>query len=259
MAFLQLQFHSDALMVQVSVNVILPERASTMIGMDAKGESTFKTLYLLHGLSDDHSIWMRRTAIERYASEYNIAVVMPAVGRSWYTDTVGGEKYLTFVTEELPDKCRSFFKGMSERPEDNIIAGLSMGGYGAIKSALTHPDRFGMCASLSGSLDITALERIGLLPEWRCIFDHNMQSPKELAGTEHDLFYLADKQKEQGMPFPKTFIWCGTDDWLLDSNNRFSAHLNALGVAHEYRTSEGNHSWKWWDMHIQSALAYLLG
>ena len=259
MAFIQLQFHSDALMVQVSVNVVLPERATTMIGMEANGESTFKTLYLFHGLSDDHSIWMRRTSIERYASEYNIAVVMPAVGRSWYTDTVGGEKYLTFVTEELPTKCRSFFRGMSEKPEDNIVAGLSMGGYGAIKSALTRPDRFGMCASLSGALDIAALGGMNLLPEWRCIFDHNLQSTAELAGTEHDLFYLADQLKEQGKPFPKTFIWCGTGDWLLDSNVRFSAHLNALGVAHEYRTSEGNHSWKYWDMHIQSALAYLLG
>lgn len=259
MAFLQLQFYSDALMVQVSVNVILPERANTMIGMEAKGESTFKTLYLLHGLSDDHSTWMRRTSIERYASEYNIAVVMPAVGRSWYTDTVGGERYLTFVSKELPDKCRSFFKGMSERPEDTIVAGLSMGGYGALKCALTCPDRFGMCASLSGSLDITALERIGLMSEWRCIFDHNMQSPAELAGTEHDLLCLADRMAEQGTPFPKTFIWCGTDDWLLDSNNRFSAHLTSLGVDHKYETSEGNHSWKYWDMHIQSALAYLLG
>ncbi len=259
MAFIQLQFHSDALMVQVSVNVILPERATTMIGMDASGEETFKTLYLFHGLSDDHSIWMRRTSIERYASEYNIAVVMPAVGRSWYTDTVGGEKYLTFVTEELPNKCCSFFKGMSDKPENTIVAGLSMGGYGAIKCALTRPDRFGMCASLSGSLDIAALERAGLLQEWRCIFDHNMQSPAELAGTEHDLFCLADRLKEQGKRFPKTFIWCGTEDWLLDSNNRFSEHLDALGVEHEYQTSEGNHSWKYWDMHIQSALAYLLG
>ena len=259
MAFIQLQYHSDALMVQVTVNVILPEKASTMIGMEANGEGTFKTMYLFHGLSDDHSIWMRRTSIERYASEYNIAVVMPAVGRSWYTDTVGGEKYFTFVTKELPDKCRSFFKGMSEKPEDNIVAGLSMGGYGAVKSALSCPERFGMCASLSGSLDICALERAGLLPEWRCIFDHGMQSPAELKGTQHDLFYLADELANQGNAFPKTFIWCGTDDWLLDSNNRFSAHLDALGADHKYVTSEGNHSWKYWDMHIQSALEYLIG
>ena len=259
MAFFQMQFHSDALMMQVTVNVILPERATTMIGMDANGTDTFKTLYLFHGLSDDHSIWLRRTSIERYASEYNIAVVMPSVGRSWYTDTVGGEKYFTFVSEELPNKCRGFFKGMSEEPEDNIVAGLSMGGYGALKVALTRPDRFGLCASLSGSLDIAALERSGLLPEWRCIFDHDMQSPAELKGTQHDLFYLADKLAKQGTPFPKTFIWCGTDDWLLDSNERFSAHLNTLGAEHKFAVSEGDHSWKWWDMHIQSALKYLIG
>ncbi len=259
MAFLQMQYHSDALKVQVSVNVILPEHADTMIGMDAKGESTYKTLYLFHGLSDDHSIWMRRTSIERYASEYNIAVVMPAVGRSWYTDTVGGENYFTFVTKELPDKCRGFFRGMSDKPEDNLVAGLSMGGYGAVKAALCCPERFGACASLSGSMDISLLRRMGLVPEWRCIFDHNLQSTEELAGTEHDLFYLATRAKEQGITFPKMFIWCGTEDGLLDSNDRFSAHLHALGIAHEYRTSEGNHSCKWWDLHIQSALAYLLG
>lgn len=259
MAFFQMQYHSDALMMQVTVNVILPERATTMIGMEANGQDSFKTLYLLHGLSDDHSIWMRRTSIERYASEYNIAVVMPSVGRSWYTDTVRKEKYFTFVSEELPLKCRSFFKGMSERPEDNIVAGLSMGGYGALKCALSRPDRFGMCASLSGALDITQIIDPGLLPEWRCIFDLNMQSARELAGTRHDLLALASQLHEKGIAFPKIFIWCGEDDFLLQHNQSFTAHLTSLGVAHEYRTSEGNHGWKWWDMHIQSALEYLIG
>lgn len=259
MAYFQMQYHSDALMMQVSVNVILPERATTMIGMAANGEDSFKTLYLFHGLSDDHSIWMRRSSIERYASEYNIAVVMPSVGRSWYTDKVSGEKYFTFVTQELPDKCRSFFKGMSERPEDNLVAGLSMGGYGAVKAALTRPDRFGLCASLSGALDIVQIKDPGLLPEWRCIFDPNMQSADELAGTEHDLLALATRLHEQGIAFPKMFIWCGKDDFLLQHNQSFSAHLSALGVDHKYVVSEGNHDWIWWDMHIQSALSYLLG
>ena len=259
MAFFQMQYHSDALMVQVTVNVILPERATTMIGMQANGSETFKTLYLLHGLSDDHSIWLRRTSIERYASEYNIAVVMPAVGRSWYTDKVSGEKYFTFVSQELPDKCRGFFKGMSERPEDNVVAGLSMGGYGALKIALSRPDRFGMCASLSGALDIVQIRDPGLLPEWRGIFDYNLQSSDQLAGTKHDLLYLASRLHEQGIAFPKMFIWCGEDDFLLQQNHKFTAHLTALGVDHKYVISEGNHGWQWWDMHIQSALRYLIG
>ena len=130
MAFFEMKYHSDALKIGVSVNVILPEKAKTLIGMTANGASatTYKTLYLLHGLSDDHSIWMRRTSIERYASDYGIAVVMPSVGRSWYTDTPSGAKYLTFVTEELPRVCQSYFRGMSDKREDNMVAGLSMGG-----------------------------------------------------------------------------------------------------------------------------------
>ena len=69
MAFLQMNYHSDALKMGVSVNVILPEKAKTMIGMAANGGNTYRTLYLLHGLSDDQTIWMRRTSIERYAAE----------------------------------------------------------------------------------------------------------------------------------------------------------------------------------------------
>ena len=90
MAFFEMRYHSDALKQGVSVNVIIPESAKTLIGMQASGEGSYKTLYLLHGLSDDHTIWMRRTSIERYAAEHGIAVVMPAVTRSWYTDTAYG-------------------------------------------------------------------------------------------------------------------------------------------------------------------------
>ena len=110
-----MKYHSDALRIGVSVNVILPEQAKTAIGIDSKAENTYKTLYLLHGLSDDHSIWMRRTSIERYATECGIAVVMPAVTRSWYTDTADNAAYFTFVAEELPRVCRGFFRGISEQ------------------------------------------------------------------------------------------------------------------------------------------------
>ena len=100
MAFLELHVHSDILKRGITVNVILPERAKSMIGMDANGTGTYKTLHLLHGLSDDHSIWMRRTSIERYAAQHNLAVVMPDVGRSWYTDTASGERYDCFAVHD---------------------------------------------------------------------------------------------------------------------------------------------------------------
>ena len=261
MAFIELHYHSDALKKAVAVNVILPERAKTLIGMDTEANDTtcYQTLYLLHGLSDDHTIWMRRTSIERYAADRGIAVVMPSVDRSWYTDTAYGSLYFKFITEELPRVCRGYFKGMSDRREDNFIAGLSMGGYGALKAAMTYPELYGGCASLSGAVDVAGRTfRANELDEWRSIFGFDLEKAEDLCGTQHDLFALADRLTKSEAARPSVFLWCGEGDRLLESNRRFDAHLNALGIDHTYRESEGNHAWIWWDLHIQAALDCLL-
>lgn len=258
MAFLQMNYHSDALGMGVSVNVILPESAKTAIGITSGCGETFKTLYLLHGLSDDQTIWMRRTSIERYAAEHQIAVVMPCVARSWYTDTAYGGKYLTFVAKELPTVCRSFFRGMSDRREDTLIAGLSMGGYGAFKAALSYPECFGGAASLSGTLDIADASRNRPMDEWRGIFGFDLQSPADLLGTQHDLFTLATDVHAKNKPFPKLYQWCGMQDHNLSYNQRYDELLTTLGVEHLYEASQGDHSWPWWDLHIRDAMRYLL-
>lgn len=261
MAFLELHYHSDVLRKAVTVNVILPEKAKTLIGLNTAGNSitSYKTLYLLHGLSDDHTIWMRRTSIERYASDRGIAVVMPSVDRSWYTDTADGARYFTFVTEELPNVCRSYFRGMSDKREDTMIAGLSMGGYGAIKAALLRPDRFGGCASLSGALDIARLRGLSELAEWRGIFGFDLNSTTDLKGSAHDLFAIAQTHVAEGNPLPKLYMWCGTEDGLLGANHAFRDLLNELNVPHLYEESAGAHHWDCWDTHIVDALDYLLG
>ena len=128
MAFMEFHYYSKALDKAVTVNVILPERAKADPAAGIP-DGSYKTVYLFHGLSSDYSAWMRRTNIERYASEYNIAVVMPDVARSWYSNTQYGANYFTFVSEELPAVCRGYFKDMSDKREDNYVAGLSMGGY----------------------------------------------------------------------------------------------------------------------------------
>lgn len=258
MAFLELHYHSDALKTAVTVNVLLPEKAKTLIGMEGKQEERMKTLFLLHGLSDDHTIWMRRTSIERYAIERGIAVVMPNVGRSWYTDTAYGAKYFSFVTEELPRVCRSYFNGMSKRPEDTFVAGLSMGGYGAIKAALRCPETFGGCASLSGAFDIFDARRLKVWEEWKGIFGTDLKDPADLLETENDIFALSKQNQKNNTPFPKMYLWCGTEDALVKINRQFHTHLQQLQVPHTYEESEGNHSWKWWDLHIQDALDFLL-
>lgn len=257
MALLEMNYYSDALKMTTTVNVLLPEKPKKAPGAGAP-EGTYKTLYLYHGLTGDHTAWLRKSCIERYAAEYGIAVVMPEVGRSWYTDTRYGANYFTFVTEELPQVCRSYFKGMSDRREDNLVAGLSMGGYGAVKAALCCPEKFFGCASLSGSLDISRKGRPTILEEWQGIFNFDLEAPAELEDSEHDLFAIARKNHAEGKPFPKLYLWCGTEDSLITVNRNFDKLLQELGVAHVYEESQGDHSWKWWDMHIADALACLL-
>lgn len=255
MAFFEMHCRSHSLNLEVAVNVIIPDRPKT----DEKGgaKETYKTLYLLHGLSDDHTVWMRRTAIERYAIERKIAVVMPAVGRSWYSDTAYGAKYFNFVAKELPELCRSYFKGMSDKREDNMVAGLSMGGYGAFKIGMTYPESFFACAALSGAFNVLNLGKHNK-DEWRGNWGYELNEPDDLKGSDSDLFALTEKCVKSGKALPKLYFWCGTEDFLLETNRKYKKHLDSLNVEYTYEESEGDHSWKWWDLHIQDALKNFL-
>lgn len=258
MPFMEFSFHSDALKQNVNISVILPS-VSGEIGTDSGAFATYKTLYLLHGLSGNHTSWLNQTSIGRYAAQYGIAVVMPEVGRSWYTDTAYGANYYTFIAEELPRICRTYFKGMSDKREDNFIGGLSMGGYGALKTAFKNPDKYAGCISLSGSLDITRKGRPYDLNEWRSIFGFGLESALDLEGSEHDLFAIVDRASREHTEFPEFYIWCGREDSLLAVNRSFCELLDEKSIRYTYEESEGDHSWKWWDMHIKDGLEMMFG
>ncbi len=258
MAFLEFRYYSKAIRTNVTVNVILPEIPKNKEGI-GRFSGTFKTLWLLHGLNGNQNSWIENTAIERYARERCLAVVMPCADRSWYTDTAYGAKYFTFIAEELPTVCRSFFQGMSDRREDNIVAGLSMGGYGALKIALTYPERYGYVASLSGALDIARKGRPYCPEEWSGIFGFDLKAATELENTRHDIFYLTRENKKNALSFPKTYLWCGTEDSLIAINRTYHDLLTRLEIPHRYEESEGTHSWKYWDEKITVALDNLLG
>jgi putative tributyrin esterase len=235
--------------------VILPDPKPSPEGLvKAVDDHKHPTLYLLHGLSDDHTIWQRRTSIERYVQSLDLAVVMPEVHRSFYTDTATGQRYWTFISEELPALARSYFP-LSDLREDNFVAGLSMGGYGAFKLALTHPKRYAAAASLSGAVDICGVfknEDEPWLAEMRNVFG----SPEALQGSRNDLFYLADqlaKKKKR----PRLYQYCGTEDFLYSDNLRFREHLKALGIQATYEEGPGTHEWQYWDQQIQRVLAWL--
>jgi len=260
MAFLEMRIYSKSLKQTTTVNILLPEaphKRTTVVGSPC---DNWTTLWLLHGLSGSHEDWTRNTSIERYAQEYpDLCIVMPNVGRNWYTDAVSGANYFTYVTEELPAILRSYFTGMRPEREYNYVGGLSMGGYGAMLLSMTYPDRYAGAISLSGSIDITREGRFIDIPLWRSVFKFDLQEGSELKNTKHDIYHLIEENKKAGVNFPRLFIWCGTEDGLIHNNRRLHQQLVDLGIDHHYYESEGDHSWGWWDMHIQPALKFMFG
>lgn len=262
MALIQCNFHSNALGLACSMNVILPQSAgNSQIGMtSAAGDAPAgpPVLYLLHGLSDDHTTWLRRTSIERYAAPRGLAVVMPAVNRSFYSDMASGPRYWTFISEELPRICHRLFR-LSDRREDTFVAGLSMGGYGAFKLAMRQPHRFAAAASLSGALDMSLRieghdENPFWLAEKRSIWGDLDQFP----GSDNDTMALAEKLAKADGLKPKLYQCCGTDDFLYQHNLRFRDHANALGLDLTYTEQPGeSHEWGYWDRMIRDVLDWL--
>lgn len=260
MAFFDFHFFSEALGLNCSAHVLVPQQTTRQIGMTGgERREKYPTLYLLHGLSDDHTIWMRRTSIERYAAERNLAVVMPAVARSFYQDMASGPKYWTFVSEELPALCEQFFPLAAERTQ-RFAAGLSMGGYGALRLGLARPERYAAVACFSGALDIARrlreAGREGALvgkEEYTGIFGSELRGE----GTDADLYFLAQKLVASGGPRPALFLACGTEDRLLSEQRDFQQHLAQLGLVATCEEGPGDHEWGYWDAQIRRALAWL--
>jgi S-formylglutathione hydrolase FrmB len=251
----EVQFFSHVLGMRSTMNVLLPQRPPEALGKPLK---KYPVLTLLHGLSDDHTAWMHWSCIERYAEKYNLAVVMPAVHNSWYTDMAHGGKYFTFLTEEVPAVTRELFPLSAERA-DNFVAGLSMGGYGAFKLALSCPEKYAAAASLSGALDMRESvkehddpENPAWLTKMRDVFGDLDQFP----GSPHDLFALAKKVSKSDLK-PKLFQYCGTDDFLYADNLRFRDFVRPLGFDYTYEETPGDHDWIYWDRMIQKVLAWL--
>lgn len=262
MALLHVNFFSDVLGKCVNMDVILPQRTKEQIGLDgAARQGKYPTLYLLHGMSDDHTCWNRRTSIERYVSSLGIAVVMPNADLSWYTDTTYQQKYLTYLSEELPMICREFFPNMSDRPEETFVAGNSMGGYGAFKLALTKPETFGYAAGLSAAINLQDVLRRNLPSEdeqisrkfWESVFG----PLEQVEDSENDLLRIAGELKESGRPLPKLYEVCGTEDFLYEAQKETVKGLQELGYDITYREGAGTHCWDYWDVEIQNILKWL--
>ncbi|MEH6993204.1 alpha/beta hydrolase family protein [Neobacillus drentensis] len=252
MALIHCQFYSEVLNLSTSMTVILPQPTSTQIGRQNKiAGDKLQTLYLLHGFSDDDTIWTRRTSIERYVAAHRLAVVMPQVQHSYYTDMKYGNKYWTFLTEELPSIVRTFFP-LSDAREDNFVAGLSMGGYGAFKWALNCPEQISAAASLSGALDIVSrINKSDKEGVFRLVFGE-----KDISGTEHDLLSLIEKTHTNQLK-PILYQCCGTEDFLYEDNIHFKDLCDQTHYNLTANFGPGEHEWEYWDKSIQDVLSWL--
>jgi S-formylglutathione hydrolase FrmB len=257
MALIQCEFFSEVLGLSSAMTVILPQATTTQIGLSGRvrGEA-HPTLYLLHGMSDAHTIWVRRTSLERYVAPLGLAVVMPSVHRSFYTDMAHGGNDWTFISEELPMLARSSFPLAPQR-EGNFVAGLSMGGYGAFKLALSYPERFAAAASLSGPLDLVSRLKASQDPERLAERQRIFGDLKTLEGSAHNLYALDRAVVSSGSPPPQLSQCCGTEEGLHANNVGAKTYFQSLGLALIYEEGSGAHEWGYWDEQIQRVLAWL--
>lgn len=245
----ELRYSSRALGMPTSATVLLPQ--------DVIGEkpAPYKCLYLLHGMHGDSTSWIRNSAIERYAGQYNICVVMPEAHDSFYTDMKYGKAYYTAIAEELPRLiCNTF--NVSDKREDTFVAGLSMGGYGALKIALRAHERFCAGAGLSSAADMEVrAKRCFGEPGYfmDCIF-----GPERIVPEEDNLFSLA-KAAEKKATKPRIYVACGTEDALYPMNVKFNEAMQNMDFDYTYREGPGAHTWDYWDAQIVEVLRWMFG
>lgn len=249
---------SRALEMDTGLTVIVPN--------DFDADTPYAVCYVLHGLCGNSGNFADYTMLPVYAQDYRAVFVMPEVSRSFYADMRYGQKFFTYVAEELPRICRRVFN-ISAAREDTMVIGASMGGYGALKCALRRPDLYGRCCAFSsavlflregmnalrtpqGLLALEAAYGEQLPVDFAAIFGDDLQW-----NPEDDLLELA-KKAAAGDDKPRLYLACGDDDYFLPDHRRFAAELKNLGLEHDYVESPGGHDWMYFDGALRNALKW---
>jgi S-formylglutathione hydrolase FrmB len=272
MSFFTGTLYSDALHMDTNLGAILPQDSrlhrypALGIAPGVKPRAKPKTFILLHGLSDNYSVWEHRTSLLRYAEFYDAAILLPEAQRSFFLDMKNGPAYFTYIAEELPKLASELFN-ISVTPQDLYIGGLSMGGYGAMLAALTHPEKYAGAGCLSGAYDIKGLAAMSQVPmsdpvlamilagmdkDMRAIFGEDYKVPDSA-----DLFTLVPKAAKSSHK-PDFYLACGTEDFLYQANTAARDALKAAGFKVTYEEWPGIHEWGFWDTAIQKMLKHFI-
>ena len=275
MSIVQMDLHSETLGMDTSVNIVLPEahwEVTSYAPHEPNRAGRWPVIYLLHGTSQDYSGWARHTNIERYANEKGFVIVMPSAQLSGYADMAYGEAFFSYVSQELPEIVKANFP-VSVRREDTFIAGLSMGGYGACKIGLTCPEKYAAIGSLSNgnhaykrTVGWKAQSRNDALPDLlihqRHLFCWGLGPGETPIGTEHDLYWLAQKNIDEKRPCPRLFHTVGTADRNLESARHMRDFFSGLPEnPYNYVYFEvpgGEHTWQYWDEWIRVFINWLI-
>lgn len=239
---------SKILEMQTGITIVTPNELKT--------DGSYKVAYLLHGLCGSNGDWADFTMLPVYSDNYDVIFIMPEVARSFYTDMKYGAKFFTYITEELPFICKSFFNISSKR-EDTMVIGGSMGGYGALKCALSKPEQYGVCGAFSSSclflkegLEIQRYDEnteefkktkkiFGeqILNDFKAIFGDNLEW-----NPDYEILELAKKSNEKPHK-PKIYTSCGSQDYFRKDNMRFSNEMKKLDFDFTYEEWNGVHDW----------------
>ena len=260
MAIIEVNFISKCLMRTVTFNAIIPVDKFGPQAENAE-QKPLKTLYLLHGIFGNYTDWVNGTRIQAWAEANDLAVIMPAGENRFYLDDEkSGELYGEFIGKELVEFTRKLFP-LSDKREDTFIAGLSMGGYGAIRNGLKYAENFGCVIGLSAALvHDTWKDADNSAPIFtfrRNYYEAIFGEYDKVKGSDKDPKALLLKLKEEGRPVPKMYLCCGTEDDLVTANRDFRDFLNENGVDLTYVEGPGKHDWVFWDTYIKKVLDWL--
>ena len=258
MALIQVHYLSKALFRTVPVNVIIPSDKISFETMDylPAPEGGYPTLYLLHGLLGNYTDWVSGTRIQRWAEDAGLAVVMPSGDNSFYVNgQTANNDYGAFIGEELPRVMRQMFP-LSQRCEDTFIAGLSMGGFGALRNGMKYAQTFSRIIGLSAAIHFFDPNYESVAGE-----ESAFGSLAEAAQTDKNYHVVLEQLKERvsagEVAAPEFYLACGTQDSLMGVNRSFRADVEAAGFAVSWDEEDRGHDWDFWDSQIKKVIDWL--
>lgn len=253
-------------MRNVPIQVILPVDQQALPGMPVREEKPYKTLYLLHGIYGSYMSWLSESRIKRWAEEKNLAVVMPSGDNAFYVDQPSfGNFYGEFIGKELVEMTRKMFP-LSHKREDTFIAGFSMGGFGALRNGLKYHENFGCIAALSSALILEQTLNMTYnetsLTQNRAYFESCFGDLNEaIKGDKNPRVLVKTIKEKMGQDwnkhFPKIYMACGTEDFLIKNNRDFRDFLTENDIDVTYEEGPGEHDWEFWDTYIKKVLDWL--